>query len=191
LEPRFSFQMQSYVSSIRRRFTMVGCALIVISALASSGCGNGNPQGAPAASSSANSGGDQPPAGAKLVLEGYLQHYNFIQYAGRYYSLAQSDGVFSAEKIQSREYKDFFVADSIDGLKKQIMESMSGPNQNDSEPLLIANGYKDHVNVIRFHGKYYGLGQEEGAFIMDKVLKKQYKRIFIGNSSAEVDEQLH
>jgi hypothetical protein len=180
-----SVRSHLFVSPIR----LVGCALAVISGLAFSGCGNSNPQSA-AQPATAHSGGDQS-AASVLVLEGYLQHYNFIQHAGKYYALAQSEGAFSLEKVQGKKYKDFFVADSVDGLKKQIMESMTGPNQNDSEPLLIANGYKDHINVIRYRGKYYGLGQEEGAFIPEKVLKKQYKRVYMGSSPTEIDGQLH
>jgi len=50
---------------------------------------------------------------------------------------------------------------------------------------LIEEGYKGY-NIVAFRGGYYGLGQGEGAFDVDKVNSNEYKRCFAGGSVAEV-----
>jgi hypothetical protein len=54
-------------------------------------------------------------------------------------------------------------------------------------PILVEEGYRG-FNIIRYGDKYYGLDQNEGAFYIDKVEKKEYKRYFIGNSVNEVKQ---
>jgi len=62
---------------------------------------------------------------------------------------------------------------------------VSKPEPGPSEPCLIEEGYKGY-NIVAFRGGYYGLGQGEGAFDVDKVNSNEYKRCFAGGSVAEV-----
>lgn len=52
-------------------------------------------------------------------------------------------------------------------------------------PILILQGYHG-FNIISYRNKFYGLAQNEGAFNINKVTKKQYKQLFIGDSVDEV-----
>jgi hypothetical protein len=166
----------------------IGASLLIAASLFLQSCAGTESSGAPKTGSSMEPAADPQPV---LAMEGYLRQYNFIKYSGKYYALPQSEGAFVLQKVQNKRYRESYVSDTIEGLKRQIMETMAGPNQNDSLPLLIAEGYKDRINIIRYHGKYYGLGQEEGPFAIEKVIKKQYKRCFLGDSPIEVDGQLH
>ena len=53
------------------------------------------------------------------------------------------------------------------------------------EPTLIEHGYKN-FNIIAFDGRFYGLGQEEGAFDIQKVRDGQYQSCVEGASANEV-----
>ncbi|MBP0015931.1 MAG: hypothetical protein J7647_00045 [Cyanobacteria bacterium SBLK] len=57
----------------------------------------------------------------KLALEGY-KGFNIIQADGRFYAILQSEGAFSLERIQKKDYSLFFIGNSIEEVKKAIEE---------------------------------------------------------------------
>lgn len=66
-------------------------------------------------------------------------------------------------------------------------EGVSNKEKVTLEPKLVLEEYKG-FNIISYGDKYYGLDQNEGAFYISNVEKKEYKRCFIGKSVDEVKQ---
>ena len=57
------------------------------------------------------------------------------------------------------------------------------------EPLLVEEGYLG-FNVITYAGRFYGLAQDEGAFIPQKAGTGQYHHCLEGSSLPDVEQQI-
>jgi hypothetical protein len=145
--------------------------LALLLALASPACGRGPSQPQP-----------------RLVEEGFGGEFNIIEFGGRYYALGQDEGEFDITKVERKLYRRVLVGNSIEDLRDKVNVALRSDQnmRQTSQPVLIEEAYKGEFNIIKYGDKYYGLPQNEGAFDVKKIEKREYKRFFVGNSVGEV-----
>jgi hypothetical protein len=125
-----------------------------------------------------------------LVKEGYLGQFNILRYQGKHYALAQDEGPFLIDKIQKGQYRRAYSGSSMEDVARQITEALAGPEVKDASPILVQQGYKNDLNIIRYRGTFYALAQDEGAFDFQKVRRNEYKRLFSGQSLDELKRKI-
>src|SRR5712692_3272587 len=97
----------------------IEASLLIAASLFLQSCTGTENSGAPKTGSSIERTADPQPV---LAVEGYLRRYNFIKYSGKYYALPQSEGAFVLQKVENKQYRESYVSDTVDGLKRQIMD---------------------------------------------------------------------
>lgn len=98
--------------------------------------------------------------------------------------------------LETAHFLKNIIDNRLDKANKMIAANLSrnkkiakviAPEESKRNPKLLYEGYKG-FNFIFYQGKFYGLAQDEGAFDINKVKKKQYKRCFVGNAVDEVKQ---
>jgi hypothetical protein len=125
----------------------------------------------------------------ELVQEGLLGEYNVIRVGKRYYALAQDEGAFEKAKADAGQYRRCFIASNLTMLRTMTQD---GVNQGfgSSSTMLVEQGYTGGFNIIRARGRYFALGEEEGAFVYEKASRGAYRRLFAGSSLADVKAKI-
>lgn len=121
--------------------------------------------------------------GARTVIDPEIGAYKT---GGYYVAFAQSEGQFDLGTLdvdskfkKCLQYQKCFKGDTLEELKSLI------DSEATDSPMLIEEGYKG-FNIILYRAKYYALGQDEGPFYIEKVERKEYRRVFIGNLANQV-----
>ena len=83
-----------------------------------------------------------------------------------------------------RIYEIRMIYDSSPTEKRGKVKVLIDTNVNYS-PILVEESYKG-FNIIFYGDKFCGLAQDEGAFDINKVKKKEYRHCFVGDSIEEV-----
>jgi len=103
----------------------------------------------------------------------------------------------SLENLAIKELRNGNIVTKEEVLKileeEQNKESWRNPErflELVNPPQLVKQDYFG-FNIIYYKHMYYGLSQDEGAFVLSKVLKKEYKRCYAGNSMEEVLQQIN
>lgn len=116
-----------------------------------------------------------------LVKQGY-KGFNVIEHNGVYYALGQDEGAFAMSKVDEREYKHLFIGET----EKQAEDFV---DQSFLPARLVVEGYKK-FNILAIGTRYYGLAQEEGAFDLAKLSRKEYHHAFVAESIEAVKNQI-
>ncbi|WP_204105248.1 MULTISPECIES: hypothetical protein [Spirulina sp. CCY15215] len=123
----------------------------------------------------------------ELVVDGYKK-FNIIKANSLFYGLAQAEGAFNLEKIEREEYRHLLIGNSIEQVKAAIdkeVETINNSRDSSNQIQLVTEGYKQ-FNIIEVNDRFYGILQEDGEFTLERVKKKDYKRLLIGDSIEEV-----
>lgn len=118
------------------------------------------------------------------LVEENVRGFNIFVYRGVWYALPQASGTLQPLKVQNQEYSQCYCAGSL----ADIMKVLNGfPQQAGFEPQpdLVEEGYLG-FNIIQYHSLWYGLGQEEGEFLIAKAKSGGYRRCIPGASLAAV-----
>lgn len=118
------------------------------------------------------------------LVEENVRGFNIFVYRGVWYALPQACGALQPLKVQNQEYSQCYCAGSLADIMK-VLSAFPQPACADPKPDLVEEGYLG-FNIIQYHDLWYGLGQEEGEFLIAKAKTGGYERCIPGGSLAAV-----